>query len=129
MYDKRLDDCEHCRRPQEECICKKTGIKAEDVFHHMREERISHTVQEIEGPQCCDTDETINNGGSTHYYQLPEGAKELQDLIEAQGMNFAQGNIFKAIYRRGGHSEYERDLNKIIFFAERELKRIKRGTN
>lgn len=68
-----------------------------------------------------------NNGGSTNYYKVPEGAKDLQDLIEHKNMNFALGNIFKAVYRLGEceHSEVERDLNKIIWFAERELKRLK----
>jgi hypothetical protein len=68
-----------------------------------------------------------NNGGSTNYYKLPANAKDLQDLIEYKNLNFAQGNIFKAIYRasENHHSTYERDLNKIIWFAERELKRIK----
>ena len=70
-----------------------------------------------------------NNGGTTDYYQLPSNAKQLQDLIEYRNMNFAQGNIFKAIYRANAnsndHSSYERDLNKIIWFAQRELNRIK----
>ena len=54
--------------------------------------------------------------------------KDLQDIIEIKGMNFSQGNIFKAIFRAGEnhHSSYERDLHKIIFFADRELKRIER---
>jgi predicted house-cleaning noncanonical NTP pyrophosphatase (MazG superfamily) len=72
-------------------------------------------------------EEAKNNGGSTDYYKLPAGAKDLQDLIEFKNMNFSQGNIFKAMYRSGveHHSTYERDLNKIIFFAKRELNRIK----
>jgi len=74
-----------------------------------------------------DEDKTHNNGGSTDYYKLPQGAKDLQDLIEFKNMNFSQGNIFKAVYRCNDthHSTYERELNKIIFFANRELKRIK----
>jgi len=69
-----------------------------------------------------------NNGGSTDYYKLPPSAKDLQDLIEYRSMNFAQGNIFKALYRANTdantHSSYERDLNKIIWFAKRELARL-----
>jgi len=68
----------------------------------------------------------MNDGGSADYYTLPEGASELQDLIEAKDMNFAVGNIFKAAYRlgaEGSHSTRERDLRKIIWFAERELAR------
>ena len=69
------------------------------------------------------------NGGSTpHQYSIPSDAKELQDLIEYRNMNFAIGNIFKACYRMGlkeGADELY-DLNKIIFFAKREKKRIKK---
>jgi hypothetical protein len=67
-----------------------------------------------------------NDGGSADYYQLPEGATELQDLIEARGMNFAIGNIFKAAYRLGADSSLSnpiRDLKKIVWFAEREITR------
>lgn len=71
-------------------------------------------------------DSSVNNGGSTDYYKLPDSAIDLQDLIEFKSMNFAQGNIFKAVYRcnNENHSSYERDLNKIIWFVQRELKRI-----
>ena len=68
-----------------------------------------------------------NNGGSTpSQYAIPGGATDLQDLIEHRKMNFAQGNIFKAAYRMNhcGHSNPVRDLNKIIWFAKRELARI-----
>jgi len=68
-----------------------------------------------------------NNGGSTpKQYSIPEGTKDLQDLIEYRNMNFAQGNIFKAIYRDKGNYSY--DLHKIIWFANRELQRMKNET-
>lgn len=69
----------------------------------------------------------MSTGGSTpSQYALPEGANEIQDLIEYRGMNFAVGNIFKATYRLGhcGHADKAYDLRKIIWFAERELKRV-----
>ena len=71
-------------------------------------------------------DKSINNGGSTDYYKLPNNAKDLQDLIEYKEMNFALGNIFKAVYRFGScsHSDTIRDLNKIVYFANREIKRL-----
>jgi hypothetical protein len=70
---------------------------------------------------------TDNNGGKTEYYDAPEGNKTLQDLIEYKEMNFAIGNIFKACYRLGKqeHSKKERDLNKILYFANRELEKLK----
>jgi hypothetical protein len=62
-----------------------------------------------------------SDGGSTSYYEIPEGATELNDLIEYKNMNFAQGNIFKACYRLGEKqgTDIVYDLKKIIFFANR----------
>lgn len=67
-------------------------------------------------------------GWSSNYYELPKGATELQDLIEYRGMNFSIGNIFKAAYRLGEKpgTEVVYDLEKIIWYAQRELARIKK---
>lgn len=68
-----------------------------------------------------------NNGGSTDYYKLPKGVTDCQDIIEWREMNFSQGNIMKAAFCfniQRGNSDYLRDLNKIIWFAEREKSRI-----
>ena len=64
----------------------------------------------------------MSNGWSTGYYELPEDATELQDLIEYREMNFAMGNIFKACYRTGHKDTASKlyDINKIIWFANRE---------
>ncbi len=69
-----------------------------------------------------------SDGGSTEYYDLPKDAKDLQDLVEYRNMNFAIGNIFKACFRMGKKSGQDDlyDLNKIIFFAQREIERIKK---
>jgi hypothetical protein len=69
------------------------------------------------------------DGGSTpHQYRLPPEATELQDLIEYRGMNFAQGNIFKAQYRSGvcTHSDELRDARKTLWFAQREVERLEK---
>lgn len=66
-------------------------------------------------------------GGSTpSQYALPPGAVELQDLVEYREMNFSIGNIFKAAYRLGNcsHSDRLRDINKILWFANREKERL-----
>lgn len=72
-------------------------------------------------------DKLIPGGSNPIQYGIPNGSKEIQDLIEHRDMNFAIGNIFKACYRMGecDHSDASRDLNKIIWFANRELNRIK----
>lgn len=73
-------------------------------------------------------DTSINNGGETDYYQLKKNWKTFQDVIEDREMNYAQGNILKVACTfnigRHGATDYERELNKIIFFAKRELQRI-----
>jgi hypothetical protein len=72
------------------------------------------------------TSKIVSDGGSSEYYQLPSGARELLDLIEHKNMTFGVGNIFKACYRLGEKSGTNKayDLRKIIFFAQRELDRI-----
>lgn len=73
---------------------------------------------------------SINNGGSTSYYKFNEDWKECQDIIEHRDMNFSQGNIFKSAFcfniGRHNATDYERELNKIVYFANRELKRIEK---
>ena len=70
-----------------------------------------------------------NNGGSTNYYKIKSEWKDIQDVIEERNMNFAQGNILKAAWclgtTRHKGTNYERELNKIIWFCERELARLK----
>jgi hypothetical protein len=75
--------------------------------------------------------DTPLTGGSSSYYELPEDARELGDLIEHKRMNFNVGNIFKAAYRLGekpGTDELY-DLNKIIWFTNREINRIKKSVH
>jgi hypothetical protein len=86
-------------------------------------------------------------GGSSSYYKVdvsnPVSAGdpytvECQDVIEALDMSFSEGNIFKAIWRicaakkgkaKKGYEDSVYDLEKIIFFAQRELQieKMKRG--
>ena len=65
--------------------------------------------------------EQSNDGGTTDYYQLKPEWKELQDIIEDLNMDWNQANILKAAYRLGrqNHSSKLRDINKIIWFANR----------
>ena len=80
-------------------------------------------------PAPVKSDAVVNSdGGTTDYYNLPEDVKDLQDLIEYKEMNFSIGNIFKACYRYGQKNSIDAayDLRKMIWFAERELKRIQK---
>jgi len=65
---------------------------------------------------------------TVEYYELPEGATELQDLIAFKDMNSQMGEIFRAVYRYGkvAHSPKIRDIKKIIFYAQKELERLQK---
>ena len=84
------------------------------------------------------TQEAEHTGGSVNYYKvhvanpttLPEAYDaEANDIIESLGLTFAEGNLFKAIWRmaadrngkkkKGNNSVY--DAEKLVFFAERVL--------
>lgn len=80
------------------------------------------------------------SGGSVDYYQVrienpttkgrDKYTAECNDIIEALGMNYAEGNAFKAIWRScaertlgkkkaGGNAVY--DAEKMVFFSQRVL--------
>ena len=78
-------------------------------------------------------DNSINNGGKTDYYQLenaPFPINDFDDFAEWRGLNGNQFNMGKVMwtFNTGRHSgtNYERDLNKMIHYANRELLRLKR---
>lgn len=77
-------------------------------------------------------------GGSVSYYSVRVGAPtsggdaytaECNDIIEALGMNYAEGNAFKAIWRRcaaktlgkakAGYKDGKYDAEKVVFFGQR----------
>lgn len=67
-----------------------------------------------------------SDGSSASYYQLPPGCTELQDLISYRNMNAQDGEVFRAIYRKGraSHSDELRDARKVLFYAQAEVKRL-----
>lgn len=67
-----------------------------------------------------------SDGSTASYYELPHGAKELQDLISHRNMNSQIGEIFRACYRMGraAHSDELRDAKKILFYAKAEVARL-----
>jgi hypothetical protein len=72
------------------------------------------------------SDKIVSNGSTASYYELPEGASELQELISAKDMNAQIGEIFRACYRYGqvAHSPRLRDARKIRFYIDAEIKRL-----
>lgn len=69
-----------------------------------------------------------SDGSTASYYELPEGATELQDLISERDMNAQIGEIFRACYRygRASHSDKLRDAKKISFYINAEIKRLEK---
>lgn len=65
-----------------------------------------------------------SDGGSSDYYDLPQGCETLQDIIAKKDMSFTQGNIFKAAYRWDHKPDLAYNLRKIIWFAEDALRRL-----
>lgn len=67
-----------------------------------------------------------SDGSTASYYELPEGATELQDLISYRNLNAQDGEMFRAIYRKGraSHSDELRDAKKVLFYAQAEVKRL-----
>lgn len=69
-----------------------------------------------------------SDGSTASYYELPEGAAELQDLISYKNMNAQVGEAFRSLYRMGGadHSNRIRDCKKVIFYMNAELERMEK---
>lgn len=90
-------------------------------------------------------------GGSVSYYTVvittpttpgrPSYRAECNDIIEALGMNYAEGNAFKAIWRKcaarqglgkAGYIDGLYDSEKVVFFGGRmviqeQVKNVKAG--
>ena len=79
-----------------------------------------------------DVDPTENNGGTTDYYAIPEGANTCNDIIELKDMRFWRGEAFKALWALGERSERAsdgsasevRELNKVKYYVDRRLAQI-----
>lgn len=71
---------------------------------------------------------TTSDGSTASYYELPEGATELQHLISHRDMNSQIGEVFRACYRYGqaSHSDKLRDAKKIRFYAQAEIERLEK---
>ena len=69
---------------------------------------------------------SASDGSTADYYQLPAGCTQLQDLISYRNLNAQDGEIFRAIYRKGraSHSDELRDAKKVVFYALAEVKRL-----
>jgi hypothetical protein len=76
----------------------------------------------------CPCQPGVSDGSTASYYELPEGATELQDLISYRSMNAQDGEMFRALYRKGmaSHSDALRDAKKVLFYAKAEVDRLEK---
>lgn len=116
------------------------------VMSPAKRDRAAERVRRAERAQASLTSEGNgeHSGGSVDYYKLrvehPTHMAEpydveCNDIIEALEMDYAEGNVFKALWRtaaarkgkmkRGHDAKY--DAEKIIFFGQRLLERAKRN--
>jgi len=67
-----------------------------------------------------------SDGSTADYYKLPANATELQHLISYRNLNAQDGEIFRAVYRKGraSHSDELRDARKVLFYAQAEVDRL-----
>jgi hypothetical protein len=74
-------------------------------------------------------DNTLSDGSTASYYELPSNAEELQDLISYRDMNAQIGEVFRSCYRYGidSNSDKLRDDKKIKFYIDAEIKRLEKG--
>lgn len=111
-------------------LCLASGKMANFVKDNILEdeERIDVIGQNGNGGEHYAEIARPSDGSSADYYVLPPGAAQLQDLISFRNMNAQLGEIFRAAYRygQGHHSPRERDLRKIIFYAQAELDRLEK---
>lgn len=69
-----------------------------------------------------------SDGSTASYYELPEDAEQLQDLISHRNMNAQLGEIFRECYRYGlsSHCDELRGAKKIKFYIDAEIARLKK---
>ncbi len=70
----------------------------------------------------------VSDGSTASYYELPEGATELQHLISHKNMNAQVGEIFRECYRYGeaSHCDMLRGAKKMRFYINAEIERLEK---
>ncbi len=67
------------------------------------------------------------DGLHSSYYDLPENAKDVVDLMNHKNMNHSVGEALCALYRLHDKDTPKRNLEKVISYVNRELKRLEKG--
>lgn len=119
--------CGYCKPCWEKSLTwvKKTRDEMTDQWDETRADAIGQNGNE--GEHYAEA-QNVSDGSTASYYELPEGAKELQDLISYRNLNAQDGEIFRAIYRKGraSHNDALRDARKVLFYAQAEVDRLER---
>lgn len=134
MTEQRCTNCEHGDKSLHEEPCFGCAY-----FDKWTPRRIDMPTL---GPQAPTTPEYT--GGSVSYYRVqitnPTSGSdayqaECNDIIEALGMNYAEGNAFKAIWRKcaartlgkakAGYEDGLYDAEKVVFFGQRMVSQEK----
>lgn len=131
MGDAKCGGCVHDAMTGREAPCRYCG----EV-----DPRMSRSYFEAKGAGAPPPEYT---GGSVSYYSVKiekptsggeQYMAECNDIIEALKMNYAEGNAFKAIWRRcaakqgkakAGYKDGLYDAEKVVFFGERMIEQEK----
>lgn len=66
------------------------------------------------------------DGLYSSYYDVPKKAKNLVHLMEFKEMNHSVGEAFCALYRLHDKDTPIRNMEKVMYYAECELKRLRK---
>lgn len=107
-------------------------------------EHVKPLLSGIDGAWDAPEPQAEYTGGASSYYAVevrrptkpdaPKYTAECNDIIEALGMNFAEGNAFKALWRRAaarqgrlkkGYTDGLYDAEKVVFFGNRLIEQEK----
>ena len=72
------------------------------------------------------TEDKRGDGQATDYYELPEDATQLGDLIRHKHMEHGIGEAFCALYRLNDNGEKLRNLKKALYYITEEIKHEKK---
>ena len=124
--------CRHCdkafKRPDEAPIPHDRCARCHEEITALGWDGTSEEEEAFQAMEARMQDTSKSDGSTAKYYELPIGALELQDLISYRDMNAQDGEIFRAIYRKGlaSHSDELRDAKKVLFYAQAEVQRLER---
>ena len=103
------------------------GVSASYVYKVRKDYEVDSEAYNL-AYETREVTKTVSDGSTASYYELPEGANELQDLISHRDMNAQIGEVFRSCYRYGiaSHSDKLRDAKKIKFYIDAEIKRLEK---